>query len=920
MTETPASKVLLIGWDGADWKVITPLLDAGKLPHLERFVNEGVIGNLATLYPSLSPMLWTSIATGKRPFKHGVLGFTEPDPNRGGVRPITILSRKTKAVWNILCQDGKTCNVVGWWPSHPAEPLRGVMVSNHYHRAVGPLGKPWPVRPGTIHPERLVPNLADLRVHPHELTADQLLPFIPRAAEIDQAKDPRLAILAKILAECATVHAAATALIQLEPWDFMAVYYDAIDHFSHGFMRYHPPRQPWVPEKDYELYKDVVEGGYRFHDMMLGILLKLAGPDTTVLLVSDHGFHPDHLRPRHVPREPAGPATQHRHYGIFAMRGPGVKKDERVHGATLLDVTPTILTLFGLPVGQDMDGKPLVSAFAEPTPVQTVPSWDDVAGDAGTHPPEKQLDPVEAQEALDQLVALGYIEPPGANRQKAAAASLRELNYNLARSYMDAGRHADAIPLLERLYAEQPDSYRFGIQLVLCCQVQRRLGDARRVLDDLFRRKTANAEKAAARLKEFADQHKDAKPEDFTEKQRKELSDLQAEATANPFTIHYLMALLCSAEGKEDEALQHIAIARKAAPREPALYRLAGDILLKLKRWEDAERSFAGALASDPDDAAARLGLCRTFLARRRNQEAAGEALAAVGLLYFNPQGHYLLGVALHRLGYIPRAVEALKVAVAQNPRFADAHARLAQIYDRRLKNPTRAAEHRRLAEVSRRPGKQSSPASALPDIEAPVPPLPPSRLPPLSSSSALIISGLPRSGTSMMMQMLKAGGMTILADDARAADEDNPRGYFEFAKARALRRDRAWLEDARGKAVKIVAPLLPSLPLGLDGRIIFMERELSEVVASQKSMLAHRGRQGSKLPDAELARVLASQVRQVKLVLATREIPTLFVSYHDALADPASVAARVNAFLGGALNEPAMAAAVDPSLHHRRS
>ncbi|PAW73105.1 MAG: hypothetical protein B9S38_04645, partial [Verrucomicrobiia bacterium Tous-C4TDCM] len=98
--ESPSSsprKVLLVGWDAADWKVIHPLLDAGKMPHLARFIEQGVMGNIATLQPALSPTLWTSIATGKRPYKHGILGFSEPDPVTGGIRPITNLSRKTKA-------------------------------------------------------------------------------------------------------------------------------------------------------------------------------------------------------------------------------------------------------------------------------------------------------------------------------------------------------------------------------------------------------------------------------------------------------------------------------------------------------------------------------------------------------------------------------------------------------------------------------------------------------------------------------------------------------------------------------------------------------------------------------------------------------------------------------------------------------
>ena len=326
------------------------------MPHLERFVNDGVMGNVATLYPELSPMLWTSIATGKRSFKHGINGFTEPDPISGGIRPISILSRKTKAVWNILCQNGLRCNVVGWWPSHPAEPINGVMVSNHYGRVRDTIDKPWPMLPGTVHPERLIENLAELRVHPQRLRTADILPFVPRMAEVDQEKDHRLETLAKILAECSTIQAAATALMQMEPWDFMAVYFDSIDHFSHAFMHYHPPRRDEVPEKDFEIYQGVVEGGYRFHDMMLGVLLHLAGPETAVILLSDHGFHSDHLRPRHIPREPAGPAVQHRHYGIVAMRGPGIKKDERIYGASLLDICPTVLTLLG-PAGGARHGR-----------------------------------------------------------------------------------------------------------------------------------------------------------------------------------------------------------------------------------------------------------------------------------------------------------------------------------------------------------------------------------------------------------------------------------------------------------------------------------------------------------------------------------------------------------------------------------
>ena len=297
--------------------------------------------------------------------------------------------------------------LIGWWPSYPREPINRVMVSDHFKDPAGDYlaedGKtlnPWPLPKGHVHPESLRETLAGFRVHPQELDGETMRLFVPKAAEIDQTKDKRLLSVAKIIAEAASVQAAATYVMQQTDWDFTAVYFDAIDHFCHGFMRYHPPRLSWVNEADFALYKEVVNSGYRFHDMMLGVLLDLAGPDTNVLICSDHGFHPDHLRVQEIPNEPAGPADEHRHFGVFAACGPGFKRDELVFGATLLDITPTILRLHDLPVGEDMDGRALLQALAEPKPMALIPSWDAVPGDDGCHPEDVRIDPVDARESL----------------------------------------------------------------------------------------------------------------------------------------------------------------------------------------------------------------------------------------------------------------------------------------------------------------------------------------------------------------------------------------------------------------------------------------------------------------------------------------------------------------------------------------
>lgn len=926
-------KVLLLGWDAADWKVITPLLDAGLMPHLETLLNQGVMGNLSTLYPVLSPMLWTSIATGKRAHKHGIHGFSEPDPVSGGVRPITNLGRKTKALWNILQQNGLKSNLVGWWPSHPAEPISGVMVSNHYQQATAAVDQPWTMRPGTVHPPRLAEALAEFRLHPGELEGDMLLPFVPRAAQIDQKKDPRLGSLAKILAENASIHAAATALMQLEPWDFMGVYFDGIDHFCHGFMKYHPPRLEWTSEEDFELYKEVVNGGYQFHDLMLGTYLRLIDQDTTVIIVSDHGFHPDHLRPREIPNEPAGPADEHRHFGVIAMMGPELKKDELIFGASLLDVTPTILSLFGLPVGRDMDGKPLLNAYLTPPEVDYLPSWDEVPGDAGLHPAGVQADPVNQAEALKQLVELGYIDKPDEHLETAARQTVKELRYNLARDYQDSQLIPQAAVLFTELWDEWPDESRFGVHK-LECQLRLDQPDlARQTLERLRREKARYAKTAAAELQQLNEERQHRKPEDLSDQERRRLNQLRKKAGVNQHAFAFLEGRVLAASGEHEQALAAFVQAEQVQTHNlPSLYQHQAESLLALRRWHEAQAKLEAILSLDPVNAHAQLGLCRTHLGLRRPQPALDAALASIGLIYHNPLGHFLCGLALRRLGRHEEAASALQTALSQNPVFPAAHRLLAALYLQQQRIPE-ANEHRALAKASRQRIRAFKAGAGLPedaDVKLDVELQQTALMAKLSTYAALprldgetvIVSGLPRSGTSMMMQMLAAGGLPILTDGEREADDSNPRGYLELEAVKRLGRtaDTAWLDEARGKAVKVVAPLLPNLPQQHAYRIIFMERPLQEIVASQTAMLARLGKSGGQLSERQLAAAYLKQVDTVRGVLSAHaeRVSVLAVNYHAALAHPEIAAAEVNRFLGGTLDEAAMARAVAPELRRQ--
>lgn len=183
------------------------------------------------------------------------------------------------------------------------------------------------------------------------------------------------------------------------------------------------------------------------------------------------------------------------------------------------------------------------------------------------------------------------------------------------------------------------------------------------------------------------------------------------------------------------------------------------------------------------------------------------------------------------------------------------------------------------------------------------------------------VVSGLPRSGTSMMMRMLAAGGLSIVTDDLRAADEDNPKGYFEFERVKVLDQDTSWLPEARGKAVKIVAALLKHLPLQHHYRVVFMRRNISEVLASQRLMLIRRGESANDVDDDRMAELFGRHVERVEAWLAAqRNVDVLYVNYGAVLANPSAEAARVNGFLGGELDERRMSAAVDPSLHRQRN
>ena len=183
------------------------------------------------------------------------------------------------------------------------------------------------------------------------------------------------------------------------------------------------------------------------------------------------------------------------------------------------------------------------------------------------------------------------------------------------------------------------------------------------------------------------------------------------------------------------------------------------------------------------------------------------------------------------------------------------------------------------------------------------------------------IVSGLPRSGTSMMMQALEAGGIAAVTDKIRTADKDNPKGYYEFEPVKKTKDDASWVTDAVGKVVKMVYMLLYDLPEGQEYRVVFMQRELSETLASQKKMLQRSGRKGATLTDEQMSNAFRKQLEKFDSWVKDKScFKILKVNYRDMIDDPAATCEKINEFLGGGLDAEAMARVVDPTLYRNRS
>jgi Type I phosphodiesterase / nucleotide pyrophosphatase/Tetratricopeptide repeat len=402
--------VILVGLDGADWSLIDRLASSGRMPNFERIEREGRTARLTSFVPILSPIVWTSIATGVTPDLHGVLDFQEIDPATGATVPISGRSRRVPAVWNVASALGLRVGVAGWWATDPAEQVDGFFVSDHASSILfdAPTGS-------LAFPPALSDGVRSVMASEGRIPEADLAPYVQMStAELSAQRDKGgslanpVAALAKILGATRTVQRVARDLYDRQRPDFTAIYFEGTDSIGHVFAADVPPKLACTSDEDFRRYSGTVDAYYALVDRLVGQWMRRAQEDGSVLLVcSDHGFKWGEDRTcRRSSLDWATAAFWHRLDGVLAAWGPRVSPPAERGHASVYDVAPTVSALLGLPVDREMSGKPLLSWFSG----LAAPRRENIFAAV----PVRRLaaaapSPYERDEYAKKLQALGYL-------------------------------------------------------------------------------------------------------------------------------------------------------------------------------------------------------------------------------------------------------------------------------------------------------------------------------------------------------------------------------------------------------------------------------------------------------------------------------------------------------------------------------
>ncbi|MCX6551437.1 MAG: alkaline phosphatase family protein [Acidobacteria bacterium] len=460
--------VIVVGLDAVDWDLLDPLIASRAMPNLAQLVREGDAGQLATLHPPLSPIVWTSMMTGADPVRHGVLDFVRLRPDTGDKEPITSSERKVPAIWNMASAAGKRVAVFGLWATYPAEPVNGLMVSDRmftflYSEAAPPEGVVYPrdseawAREVEARVSRQT-DLAAVKAYLPWLTPAE---YASATSDVDPYSHP-VAGLRRILLETRIYHELATDWIRTRKPDLAIVYFQGTDSIGHVFAPFAPPRQTSISVEDYTRYSSVPRQYFHRIDEMLGDYRRLAEASGAALfIVSDHGFTWGEGRPTKLSSfANATAARWHRPNGIYLLWRPDTPRSSSARQqAGVTQVCATVMALLGMPRGAGLENSPVPPVtFASQASVDYARFFQPMAAPVqASRPAGSEGD----QDRLAQLRALGYIgasEPSrvtplgtGAERTRSAGSYNNE-----GLVLVNQGRIDEAIAAYEKALAIEP--------------------------------------------------------------------------------------------------------------------------------------------------------------------------------------------------------------------------------------------------------------------------------------------------------------------------------------------------------------------------------------------------------------------------------------------------------------------------------
>ncbi len=666
---TNRRKLLWLAVDSFDWDIIDPLMADGRMPRVTALKKRAAWGNLETITPILSPVVWTSMATGKLPQKHGIFDFIAEDPTTGAIVPVTSSLRKTEAFWNIFSHGGVSVGVVAWWATFPAEPVRGFMATDRiayqlFKDKISDLDSDGPLK---THPTDLFARIEPQIVSPDSIPDDALTPFLDyQKIEASFSADDRERVneLRTVLAATETYHTIAADLFESIETDIRVLYYEAPDTAGHLFMPFVPPTEH-VDAKRVGWFGQVVPEMYAQQDTWIGEMIdRFADDDTLILITSDHGFKTGDERPASDARIGEGKAAEwHTRDGVFLIAGPDIKPNQRLLGASILDVLPTLLALYGLPVGEDMDGKVLESAFESAFlakhPTGTIPTYDLIPWEeritGGT------LSAAASEEHLEKLRSLGYIQ------QSSSTAEI-----NRGSSALAAGDYEESIRAYRAVLAQSEKS-EIRLSLARALRLAKRYDECEIEINKVLASGQKTAE-AHTELSALARNRGDLN-------RAKEQADKALAADPEHIPAWMQRAIIAESRNDTEAALSAYRKVLEITPEEDRALNQIGVLLRRSGRIDEAIEAMKQAIKKNPDRAAPYNNLGLLYYTQQKPELALETIQLGLTMKPNHPVLLNSLGTVRYQQNRVEEAIEAFRAAVEADGSYAESISNLAVIY-----------------------------------------------------------------------------------------------------------------------------------------------------------------------------------------------------------------------------------------------